>query len=111
MSKTARETLAHILAGPAFKDGLTLTPDASAEWVLEAMIDAGFVIMPKAAQDLLTRLAAMEPGAPSEVDSSIFCFFCSAHEPGEIEPHTKDCIWLNAKNSQRASYAAQEPKP
>ena len=46
-------------------------------------------------QDIIKKLAAMQPGAPSEVDGDSSCFFCSAYLQGNV-PHEPDCIWMQA---------------
>lgn len=49
-------------------------------------------------KDIIARLAAMVPTAPSEIDGDLSCFFCGAWSPERPrgDKHKPDCIWQAA---------------
>lgn len=51
--------------------------------------------MPTDEARLVHGIADMAPTTPSEVDSSLYCFFCGAFEH---EPHREECLWVLARS-------------
>lgn len=44
-------------------------------------------------KEIVEGLAKINPGAPSEIDGCVSCFFCHAY----LEPHDNNCLWRQAR--------------
>jgi hypothetical protein len=47
-------------------------------------------------REIIEKIAAMEPGVPSEIDGDVSCYFCFAWI-GLGDKHTDDCVWEHAR--------------